>query len=125
MKKLTAIITILILILSSCDSNKGKGIKFEIRNNSDQEIAKVKFYTSEKLTIAEFDKIEPNESVSDFLTMKSNRSDGNYVLEFTRADEKKEIISCGYYTNGGSLNNKVKFEIKKDTTLSTFRGNGY
>jgi len=122
MKKLSAIVIILILILSSCDSNKGKGIKFEIRNNSDQEIAKVKFYTSEKLAIAEFDKIEPNESVSDFLTMKNNRSDG---LEFTRADGKKEIISCGYYTNGGPLNNKVKFEIKKDTTLSTFRGNGY
>jgi len=123
MKKLYAIV--IVLILSSCDSNKGKGIKFEIRNNSDRQITKVKFYTSEKLAIAEFDKIEPNESVSDFLTMKNNRSDGGYVLEFTRVNGKKEIKSCGYYTNGAPLNNMVKFEIKKDTTLSTFSGVGY
>jgi len=118
MKKLYAVV--IILILSSCDSNKGKGIKFAIRNNSDQQITNVKFYTSEKLAIAEFDKIEPNESVSDFLTMKNNQSDGGYGLEFTRADGKKEIIGCGYYTNGAPLNNIAKFEIKRDTTLSSF-----
>jgi len=118
MNKLYAIV--IILILSSCNSNNGNGIKIEIRNNSDQQITKVKFYTSEKLAIAEIDKIESNESVSSFLTMKNNRSDGGYILEFTRADGKKEIIGCGYYTNGAPLNNIAKFEIKKDTTLSSF-----
>lgn len=123
MKKLFAIL--IILIFSSCNLHKGNGIKFEIRNNSDRLITNVKFYTSEKLVIAEFDKIEPNESVSDFLALKNNQSDGGYVLEFTRSDGKKEINSGGYYTNGGSLNSMVELEIKKDTTLLKFTGNAY
>lgn len=49
------------------------------------------------------------------------KSDGSYTLTFKRESEKKEIVSGGYYTNGGSLNQKVIFEIKNDTVLLTFR----
>ena len=65
MKKLIAII--LLLSLNSCYLLKENGIKFTIENKSDFSIENVKFSTSEKLTIMEFDKIEPNQSVADFL----------------------------------------------------------
>ena len=81
------------------------------------EITDVKFYTSEQLQIADFDRIEAAKSVSDFLSMKDNQGDGHYILEFTRSDGKKEIQTAGYYTNGGSLNSWIHFEIKSDTIL--------
>ena len=39
--------------------------------------------------------------------------------------EKKEISGGGYYTNGSSLDKWVKFEVKNDTTIVEFSGNGY
>ena len=121
MKKLIAIV--LTLTLSSCYLiGRGNGIDFEIKNNSDSPITNVKFYTTEKLKIAEFDRIEPNEKVSDFLTMKNNQSDGAYVLEFTRSNGKKENSGGGYYTNGGALDRWVEFSIESDTTLVKFSG---
>jgi RNA polymerase sigma-70 factor (ECF subfamily) len=38
---------------------------------------------------------------------------------------KKEKSGGGYYTNGGSLDRWVKFEIKSDTTFVKFSGTGY
>ena len=116
MKKI--ILGILILTLNSCHLiGKGNGIKFKIENNSELIITNVKFYTSEKLAIAEFDKIEPNENISDFLTMKNNKSDGEYILEFTRENGIKEKSNGGYYTNGGALDRWIEFDVKSDTTF--------
>ena len=84
MKKLIAMI--LLLSLNSCYLIKENGIQFTIENKSDFLIENVKFSTSEKLTIMEFDKIEPNQSVADFLSMKNNKHDGSYTLEFTRSN---------------------------------------
>ena len=78
-----------------------------------------------KLQIAEFDEIGPNKSVADFLSMKYNKTDGAFVLEFTRADGTKDNIDGGYYTNGEPLAKSVEFEIKSDTTLVTFSGTKY
>ncbi|TAI48999.1 hypothetical protein [Flagellimonas allohymeniacidonis] len=118
MKKVIAIVVV--LALSSCNLFKENGIDFKIVNSSESQITDVKFYTTEKIQIAEFDKIERNKSVSDFLSMKDNQADGEYVLEFTRANGKKESSAAGYYTNGGSLNGWVRFEIKSDTTFIKF-----
>ena len=121
MKKL--IVGILMFTLTSCYLiGKGNGIKFKIENNSEQTISNVKFYTSEKLIISEFDKIKPNETISDFLSMKNNKSDGEYIMEFTRENGIKEKSNGGYYTNGGALDRWIEFDVKSDTTFVKLSG---
>jgi len=123
MKKLIAII--LLLSLNSCYLLKENGIKFTIKNKSDFPIKNLKFSTSEKLTIIEFDKVEPNQSIADFLSMKNNKQDGSYTLEFTRSNGIKESKGFGYYTNGVALDRWVEFEIQNDTINRKFSGTGY
>lgn len=123
MKKM--IVGILILTLNSCNLiGKGNGIEFSIENKSDFPIENVRFTTSENLTELKFDKIKPNENLSDFLTMKDNKSDGSYVLVFTR-NGKKITKGYGYYTNGGALDKWVEFEIENDTVNHKFSGMKY
>jgi len=113
----------IVLTLNSCKF-KEKGISFVIQNESKYKLEKVRFSTSENLAVMKFEKIEPKESVSDFLSMKENKSDGTYVLEFKR-NGKKETKNCGYYTNGGALDTKVKFEIENDTIITELIGFKY
>ena len=114
----------MILSLNSC-SFKDNGIDIEIKNNSNDTITDVEFTTSERLEIIKIDRIEPNESVKEFLSMEQNKYDGFYWLTFTRPDGKKEISGGGYYTNGESLNKWVKYKIKSDTTYYKFSGTDY
>ncbi|MFD0991019.1 hypothetical protein ACFQ1R_13000 [Mariniflexile jejuense] len=118
MKKLLAFI--LILTLSACTFYKKDGIEMKIKNDSSEPITNVEFTTTEKLEIIKIDRIEPNESVTEFLSMRKNKSDGAYSLTFTRASGKKEISGGGYYTNGGSLDHWVDFIVENDTTIVKF-----
>jgi hypothetical protein len=118
MKKLLAIM--IILILNSCFMFKEDGIEMKIKNDSSEPITNVEFTTSEKLEIIKIDRIEPNKSVTEFLSMRKNKTDGAYSMTFTRANRKKEISGGGYYTNGGSLDHWVAFIVKKDTTIVKF-----
>jgi hypothetical protein len=104
---------------------KENGIEMEVKNDSNEPITNVEFTTSEKLEVIKIDRIEPNESVNEFLSMRNNQSDGAYTLTFNRVNGKKEISGGGYYTNGGSLDRWVKFEVKADTTIVEFSGTGY
>lgn len=123
MKRYT--VAILLLCLTACSLIREKGIEFTIENNSDFPIEDVKFYTRERLTVMEFDKIVVDQSVSDFLSMKDNKRDGNYILEFTRSDGTRELKGYGYYTNGGALDRWVKFEILNNSISVQFSGTGY
>ncbi len=115
---------ILILTLISCNYGKN-GITAEIKNSSDKTIQNV-IFSSDKNTKLEFDKIEPNQTVKKFLDMTNNqKGDGAYGLSFERENGKEEHTGGGYYTNGGSLDRKVKCEIKNDTILINFSGIGY
>ena len=118
MKKL--IVITLILTLNSCLLFKENGIEMKIKNNSSEPITNVEFTTTEKLEIIKIDKIEPNESITEFLSMKKNKSDGAYSLTFNRTNGKKEITGGGYYTNGGSLDHWVDFKVDNDTTIVKF-----
>lgn len=120
MKKTISIL--LILILNSCFIENENGIKVEIINNLNTTITNVEFTTSEKLEVIRFDKIEPNETVNEFLSMKKNQADGAYSLTFTRSNGQTEYASDGYYTNGGSLDKWVKYTLEADTTLVLFSG---
>ena len=112
---------ILILILNSCHFiGKGSGIKFEIINNSDTPIKNVKFTTSEYVNAIEFDKIGVNKSVSGFLSMKNNKADGHYVLEFTQLTGNRVIKGHGYYSNGSAMESWVAFKINNDTITHSF-----
>lgn len=114
-KKLIAIF--ILLVLNSCNLLKENGIGLKIKNNSNSSISNIQFYTTEKLSTLIFNKIEPNKNLKGFLSMKNNKSDGAYTLEFTRLNGKKENFSSGYYTNGKTLDSLVEFEIKEDTIL--------
>ena len=122
MKKPTFVILLLTLI--SCNYGKN-GITVEIKNSSDKTIRNVTFL-SDGNTKLEFNKIEPNQTVEKFLDMTNNqKGDGAYGLIFERENGKKEQTVGGYYTNGGSLDRKVEYEIKNDTILMKFSGIGY
>lgn len=117
------VLGILILAFNSCHFiGKESGIKVTITNKSATLVEDVKFTTSENLGELKFDKIEPHKSVSGFLSMEDNKSDGNYVLEFTRMSGKRESNSYGYYTNGATLDSWVEFSIEKDTVIGEFSG---
>jgi hypothetical protein len=119
MKKLT--IFFLILAFNSCYLFKENKIQFTIENKSDFIIKNVSFTTSEKLTVMKFKKIEPNESVDGFLSMKNNKTDGSYILEFTRSNGIKESRSFGYYSNGKApYGESVVLEIKDKIVNSKF-----
>ena len=94
------------------------GIELEIENNSDQAISDIKFTTSENLNSIDFETINPDVNVSDFLSMKNNKSDGSYILKFTRKNGKRETSGAGYYTNGGSLDSRIIFQIENDTVIA-------
>ena len=42
---------------------------------------------------------------------------GGYVLEYTMENGDMFETGGGYYTNGGSLDSWIRFEINQDTTL--------
>ncbi|EDM44619.1 hypothetical protein SCB49_13645 [unidentified eubacterium SCB49] len=99
---------------------KENGIEMTIKNDSNEPITNVEFTTTEKLDVIKIDLIESNESVTEFLSMRTNKTDGTYSLTFTRANGKKEVSGGGYYTNGGSLDHWVDFTVKIDTTIVKF-----
>ena len=106
-------------ILISCILNKN-GITSKIKNSSDDTIINVTFL-SDKNSKLEYGKIEPNETIEEFLDMTNNhKGDGAYKLKFERENGKKEQIVFGYYSNGVALNRKVFCEIKNDTVLTKF-----
>ena len=123
MKKISLIV--LMILLNSCIMFRENGIEFTIKNDSDFPIENITFTTSEKLTKKEFDKIKPNGNVSGFLSMKNNKADGCYLLNFYRSNKKVELQCYGYYTNGGSLNRFVEFKIKNDTVIQKFGNHKY
>ena len=119
MKK--TILIVLLLTLNSCYQFKENGIQFIINNKSDFIIKNIKFTTSEKLAFMEFKKIEPNKSIDGFLPMINNKTDGSYILEFTRSNGIKESKNFGYYSNGKTAGGEsVFFEVKNDTINSRF-----
>ena len=121
MKKV--LIIILVLTFNSCHLiGKGSGIKFDIKNASDDVIKNIIFTTSENLSVIKFEKIESDQNVSDYLSMADNKEDGSYLLEFTTVNGEVVSKKFGYYTNGGSLNSLVEFEIKNDTIIHKFDG---
>ena len=123
MKKITLLA--ILITLYSCFFFKENGIEVKIKNRSQSTIEDVKFYTMERFEIVEFGYLNPNESASAFLSMEKNQSDGNYILEYISSKGVKEIIPQGYYTNGGSLDNWVEYEILPDTVLVKFSGTRY
>jgi len=97
-----------------------KGIKFEIINNSGESINRVMFYTSEKPEVITFEKISSGDKREDFLNMRKNRIDGEYILEFIQNGKIKKT-NTGYYTNGGGFEGKIIFTVEKDTVLVQFK----
>jgi hypothetical protein len=118
MRKLISLV--FIILLSSCIFYKENGIEVHIKNNSNETITNVEFTTTEKLKSIKIDEILPDQEISEFLSMSTNKSDGSYVLTFTRENGNKEMSGGGYYTNGGSLDHWVDFIIENDTTLVKF-----
>lgn len=105
----------------SCQFSKENGIDVEITNFSNNSVTDVKFYTTDKKAVIEFEKLAPKESAKEYLNMENiNKSDGAYTIELKRKDGVVDISSGGYYTNGGALNRKVEILIKNDSIVFEF-----
>lgn len=112
MKNILLLISSFLLI--SCSYFK-TGVEVEIINTTEKPVKNIKLYTSENKEVLTFATLKSGGKISDFLKMNENKTDGHYILEFT--NEKGEIKKtvAGYYSNGKSLDQKIIFEIEKDT----------
>ncbi|MGV6831412.1 MAG: hypothetical protein ACWA5P_07620 [bacterium] len=125
MKKLI-LLSVLSITLTSClFIGKSDVIKCTIKNNSDGAIENVIISTSENLAQISFENIASNQSVTERLSMKGNKTDGSYTLAFTQSDGTKVSKKYGYYTNGIAVDDWVVFEIQKDTIIANFSGTDY
>ncbi|NOT38116.1 MAG: hypothetical protein HOP11_12145 [Saprospiraceae bacterium] len=93
------ILFVIVLILSSCNN----GIYFSVKNDSENEIFNVKFYTSEKVKVLNLGSIKSGAKKAGHLNMWRNRIDGAYTIEYRNSDNKTILHSNGYYTNGVRL----------------------
>lgn len=116
-------IIFILFFLNSCSFING--IRVELKNETSFPITNVKFYTSEKLAYLNFVSVNVHENVTGFLSMARNQFDGSYVLEYTLSNGQVKHFSNGYYTNGGSLDEKVIITIKNDTTIMNFVSKEY
>ena len=96
-------------------------INFEIQNNSEKSLSNIKFFTSEKKEVLTFGELKSGQAENGTLSMKENKSDGHYILEFTNANGDIKRYSKGYYSNGKPQNGNVLFEIQNDSVLSHFK----
>ncbi len=117
-------LSFLLFILSfiACKSYSKKGIEVAVFNHSSSVIVDVVVGTSEKLSTIVFEEVQKDENKSSRLVMEHNNTDGSYTISFKRLNGRKENITVGYYTNGGSLDRKMTIAVQNDTTLVTFSG---
>lgn len=114
MKKL--LIGIIVLTLASCAEIRG-GVDVKINNNSDFTITDIMFSTSENLENLKFESLESNKSVKGFLSMKENKFDGTYIINFTRENGIVESEKLSYYSNGIPLENLIEINIENDSVI--------
>ena len=103
------------LVITSCSFFKGTGVDFEIKNNTNKTVGKVKIVTTDGSETSVFSKIKSGESESGFLNMDNDKNDGSYILEFERENEEPKIYMNGYFSNGAAMSHKIIFEIEADT----------
>jgi hypothetical protein len=118
MKKL--LFLTLTLTLSSCFQFQEKDTVFKVENTSDTAVTNLTITTSENLDSITFKSIASNDYIEDFLSMKNNRLDGSYTLSYMREDGSLVNENYRYYTNGGSSEPWIRFEIRNDTTVVNF-----
>lgn len=107
-------------MFNSCFSHKKNGVEVIIENESAGLISNVEFTTTERVEVIKMDKIDCKKRISKFLSMSKNKTDGSYILAFNRENGKKEIVNCGYYSNGYSFDHWIDFIVKKDTVIVKF-----
>lgn len=95
------------------------GIHFKIVNNSNTAITNIKFYTTERTSEFVLDRLEKDATVEDFLSMRKNKAEGTYSIEYT--DYKgDQVVRNGFYAKGKPLDEFVRVAITQDTTIFTF-----
>ncbi|WP_282018551.1 hypothetical protein [Salegentibacter mishustinae] len=103
------------LVITSCSFFEGTGVDFEIQNNTDRTLNKVRIKTTDGSKTSIFKKVESGKSVSGFLKMDTDKNDGSYILEFKRENEEIEKYMNGYFSIGAAMSHKIIFEIEADT----------
>lgn len=118
MKKVVPLL--LLLSITSCFYDFNNGIKVGVTNNSGETIRNIAFTTSEEVAGVAIDSILPNTTANTYLSMRKNKTDGAYMLHFTRNDKSKETVIAGYYSNGNALNYRVDYIVERDTVVVDF-----
>lgn len=112
-----------IILLNSCDSlsTGSKTIDVEVENKSGGKISNIKISTSEDLEKTDIAELANDTKVSKKLSLKDNKADGSYSIEFTRENGKTDKKQGGYYSNGKALEKTMSISIQKDSVIFNFR----
>lgn len=109
----------MLILFANCSLPERNGIKFEIKNTSNEILKEVKIYTLH--CNKSFKDAKPNEKIKGFLKMDCDTipSEGSYNLKVIRANNKIEYKAVGYYSGFGPSYGdcKLKFDIQSDTIL--------
>lgn len=102
-----------LLLLQSC-KDKVKA-KFEVTNSSEKSIDSISVKASNDNSNIEYFTLHPGESKIYWLDMSDLKVDGNYQLSYKKDSDNFKEKSFGYFSNGLSLEETIKIEIRKDT----------
>ena len=108
------------LILTSCSQIRNE-IEVSVINKSNFSLKNIKCYTSENKEFVFFNEILINEEKSKFLSMKGNKKDGHYIIEFSNENGDYQKHEDGYFTNGFPLGQLIEFEIQNDTVIFKYQ----
>lgn len=111
----------ILFFFTNCSLPERNGIRFEIKNTSNEVLKEIKIYTL--YCDQSYNNIKPKETIKGFLRMdcKNIRTEGAYNLKVIRENNEIEYSGEGYYSGfGPSFGDcKLKFDIQNDTILSS------
>ncbi|MGV8090406.1 MAG: hypothetical protein AB2L24_00890 [Mangrovibacterium sp.] len=93
----------------------------EISNNTMVKYDSIKVFSTPNIPTI-FKNVRPKDDLNArILFDKNNLSDGAYTIQIYKDGKIVRYKSFGYYTNGKSLNRKIKVVIEPDTLKVSFK----
>lgn len=114
--KNSLIISLLILLISSCGRNS---VEFNVQNKTNTKIDSIAIYVRGSQNNHAYFSLIPNESKTYILDMRNiGMGDGSYRIDYQlTAPQINKIMHFGYFTSGSSQNELINIELERDTIL--------
>lgn len=123
MNKKALYLTILIVLVAcsmSCQWDESRSMTITIQNNTDKEIAQAQVWAAgsrASVLLVEQTNLGVGSGHSQAVKYKLGLdSDGTYELRLAEATGQR-TFTFGYFTDGGSLNRSISFEVENDTII--------